>query len=244
MAVITLAIMAAYGVIASLILPLFGKSGLINWTVSRGYYYLGGFLTGISATIEGRENLKLANGPAVLVCNHQTSLDVMLMASVFPKNTSVVAKKAIKYYPFLGWYMTLSNAIFLDRKNRDSAIKEARKAADDIHKKKTSVWLFPEGTRGHSSEITLLPFKKGAFHMAVQAHVPIIPVVIANYHNLYNSKAKRFDAGNVNIRVLPPVSTDGVGDDSASIEKLSVEIREKMLQALKEISVDASKKSQ
>ncbi|KAG0191478.1 1-acylglycerol-3-phosphate O-acyltransferase [Apophysomyces sp. BC1034] len=244
MAVISLAIMAAYGVLASLILPLVRKSGLINWSVARGYYYLGGFLTGVSATVEGEENLKLANGPAVFVCNHQTSLDIMLMASVFPKDTSIVAKKAIKYYPFLGWYMTLSNAIFLDRKNRDSAIKEARKAADDIHRKQISVWLFPEGTRGHSSEITLLPFKKGAFHMAVQAHVPIIPVVIANYHHLYNSKSKTFDAGSVNVRVLPPVSTEGVESDSASIEALGTNVRELMLTALKEISVDANKKSQ
>lgn len=96
--------------------------------------------------------------------------------------------------------MTLSNAIFLDRKNRDNAVKEAKQAAADIHSKKTNVWIFPEGTRGHESEVTLLPFKKGAFYMAVQAKVPIVPVVFSNYSNLYSAKEKRFNAGTLRCR--------------------------------------------
>lgn len=234
MSIVLLLVMATYGVIASLILPIFGKAGLINYTVARGYYYLGGFFTGLRCTILGQENI--IQSPAVYVCNHQSSLDVMVMGSVYPKNTSVVAKKEIKYYPFLGWFMTLSNAIFLDRKNRANALKEAKQAAENINKKQLSVWLFPEGTRGHSSKVDLLPFKKGAFHMAVQARVPIVPIVIANYNDIYSTKAKRFIPGNVNIKVLPPVLTSDLEGDSASIEKLSVRIRESMLTTLREIS--------
>jgi lysophosphatidate acyltransferase len=100
------------------------------------------------------------------------------------------------------WFflVTLSKAIFLDRSNRDSAVASAKKAAEDIHKQQTSVWIFPEGTRGHPREINMLPFKKGAFHMAVQAGVPIVPIVIANYNHLYDSKAKRFNSGVVPIK--------------------------------------------
>lgn len=156
---ICMAICALYGVFASLVLPLFGRGDLINWSVARAYYNLAGFFTGISVEIEGKEHLK-KNQPTVFVCNHQSSMDVLFMASVFPKATSVVAKKAIKYYPFLGWYsksffsdhmlkkttrcltqeppVTLSKAIFLDRKNRESAIKEAKQAAEDIHNKKVT----------------------------------------------------------------------------------------------------------
>ncbi|KAI8099833.1 uncharacterized protein BX664DRAFT_377523 [Halteromyces radiatus] len=234
MAILSLILMATFGVIASLILPIFGQAGLINYLVARGYHYIGGFFTGLRTTIIGQENI--LQSPAVYVCNHQTSLDIMVMGSMYPKNTSVVAKKELKYYPFLGWFMTLSNAIFLDRKNRTNALKEARQAAEDIHKKKISVWLFPEGTRGHSSKVDLLPFKKGAFHMAVQARVPIVPVVIANYNDIYSTKAKRFLPGNVNIKVLPPVVTNDIDEDSASIEKLSIRVRESMLTALREIS--------
>ncbi|ORZ13474.1 hypothetical protein BCR42DRAFT_461562 [Absidia repens] len=228
--------MGAYGMIASLLLPLVGKTGLINWSVARLYYRIIGFLLGITVTVEGKEHLDPAKGPVVYVCNHQSSMDILFMASIFPKDTSVVAKKALKYYPFLGWFMTLSNAIFLDRKNRDSAIKEARQAAQDIHRKKTSVWLYPEGTRGRPLDIDMLPFKKGAFYMAVQARVPIVPIVIANYQNVYNSKAKHFTSGNVKIKALPPVSTDDVLEDSASIDQLSNKIRDQMLDTLREIS--------
>ncbi|KAI9304571.1 hypothetical protein BJ944DRAFT_266650 [Cunninghamella echinulata] len=231
---VLLCIMASYGLIASLILPLFGKAGLINYSVSRGFYYLGSFFTGVTCKVTGEEHI--TSTPAVYVCNHQTSVDILLMGKVYPKDTSIVAKKEIKYYPFLGWFMILSNAIFLDRKNRANALKEARQAAENIHKKKISVWLFPEGTRGHSSEVDLLPFKKGAFHMAIQARVPIIPVVIANYNDVYSSKEKRFVPGNVNIKVLPPVPTTDVNEDSASVDQLCTSVRESMLTALREIS--------
>ncbi|KAI8068216.1 hypothetical protein BC940DRAFT_299425 [Gongronella butleri] len=235
---VCIGIMATFGVAASLVLPLLGRRGWINWLVARGYYKLCGALLDISTTVEGKQYLDPSYGPAVYVCNHQSSLDVLMMASVFPKMTSVVAKKAIKYYPFLGWFMILSNAIFLDRKNRDSAVKEARQAALDIHRKKTSVWLFPEGTRGRPLEIDMLPFKKGAFYMAVQAQVPIIPIVISNYQNIYNSKAKRFTNGNVKIRVLPPIPTSGVDESSEAVDRLSNYVRDQMLVALREISPD------
>lgn len=102
MSIVLLLVMASYGVVSSLILPIFGKAGLINYTVSRGYYYLGGYFTGLRATVLGKENI--LQSPAVYVCNHQSSLDIMVMGAVYPKNTSIVAKKELKYYPFLGWY--------------------------------------------------------------------------------------------------------------------------------------------
>ncbi|KAG2173890.1 hypothetical protein INT44_000003 [Umbelopsis vinacea] len=243
-AVTWLLIIAAYGMAASLILPLFGQRKLINWTVARLYYYCAGYFTAVSAVVENEANLE-TGGPAVYICNHQSSIDVLLMARVFPKSTSVVAKKSIKFYPILGWYMSLSKAVFLDRSNRDSAVASAKKAAEDIHKKETSVFIFPEGTRGHPREINMLPFKKGAFHMAVQAGVPIVPIVIANYNHLYDSKAKRFNSGVVPIRVLDPISTEGLKDSHGAVDKLTTDVRELMLNALKEISPPTlSKKSE
>ncbi|KAI9010855.1 hypothetical protein CLU79DRAFT_772993 [Phycomyces nitens] len=239
--IICLAFSAIFGMCAAILFPLVRRSDLTNWSVARLYYHLTYIFLGVSVKVEGAENLKV-EGPAVYVCNHQSSMDVFVMGSVFPKATSVVAKKAIKYYPILGWYMTLSNAIFLDRKNRDSAVKEAQKASDDIHRKNTNVWLFPEGTRGHESEITMLPFKKGAFYMAVQAQVPIVPIVVANYSNIYSSKRKEFKTGVITVRVLPPIPTKNIVAESEAVDQLATATREKMLVALREISVD--KKSQ
>ncbi|KAI8988319.1 hypothetical protein BDF20DRAFT_814337 [Mycotypha africana] len=242
MALVCLTIMAIYGTIVSIIFPLFGQKGMINYTVAHGYYMVGTFFCGIKVKSEGEENLYKHKGPVIYVCNHQSSMDIMLMGKVYPKNTAIVAKKQLKYYPFLGWFMILSNAIFLDRKNRKSAVAQARQAALDIHKKNvkcisiTSVWIFPEGTRGHAEEISLLPFKKGAFFMAVQAGVPVVPVVIANYNEAYNAKKKRFLPKTIRCKVLPPISTEGVAEDSAEIEKLTNKCRDQMLEALQEIT--------
>ncbi|KAI9497706.1 hypothetical protein BDB00DRAFT_803699 [Zychaea mexicana] len=229
-----LAVAATYGMAIAVILRILGRADLINWTSTRLYYYLFSIFTGISVKVEGAEHLD--NSKKVIVCNHQSSLDMAFGSHVFPKATSVVAKKDIKFYPILGWYLSLSNNIFLDRKNRDGAVKAAREAAKDIHRKQTSVWIFPEGTRQRSGVVDLLPFKKGAFYMAVQAKVPIVPVVMEKYDYLYDSKAKRFNPGTVRIKILPPVPTDDVSEDSEAVEKLSASIREDMLKTLKELA--------
>lgn len=244
MTAISLVIMATYGMLAAITFPIFGYTHHINSSVATGYYYLGLYLCGIEVVPEDIENLEV-KGPVIFVCNHQSSLDIMLMGKVYPQNTTIVAKKELKYYPFLGWFMRLTRVIFLDRKNRENAVKEARQAALDIHKKNTNVWVFPEGTRGHESEITLLPFKKGPFYMAVQAKVPIVPVVIGNYSHLYSAKQKRYDSGAIRCRVLPPISTENVKEESADIEELATECRRQMLDVLKEISSsEALKKAQ
>ncbi|KAI9262058.1 hypothetical protein BY458DRAFT_439162 [Sporodiniella umbellata] len=237
-------IMSIYGILAALIFPLLGLTTFVNSSVATGYYHLCLYFCGIKVISEGTENLHV-NGPAIYVCNHQSSLDIVLMGKVYPRNTTIVAKKELKNVPFLGWFMQLTRVIFLDRKNRDNAIKESRKAALDIHKKNVNVWVFPEGTRGHESEITLLPFKKGPFYMAVQAKVPIVPVVIANYSHLYSAKQKRYESGSIRCKVLPPISTENIKEESADIEELATECRRQMLEVLQEITPsEVSKKAQ
>jgi lysophosphatidate acyltransferase len=73
-------------------------------------------------------------------------------------------------------------------------------AAQEIKEKRQSVYIFPEGTRSYTKEPTLLPFKKGAFHLAVQAQVPIVPVVVANYSHVYFIKGGVFKSGKVPVK--------------------------------------------
>ncbi len=73
-------------------------------------------------------------------------------------------------------------------------------AADEMTRRGQSVWMFPEGTRSYAEEPGLLPFKKGAFHLAVQAGVPIVPVVVANYSDVFSMKKFRFNSGTVKIK--------------------------------------------
>jgi lysophosphatidate acyltransferase len=99
-----LTVMAIYGMCASIVLPPLGLTHLINSSVARGYYMLGRLFLDMKVDAEGEENLKKHGGPVIYVCNHQSSLDIMLMGRVYPQNTAIVAKKELKYYPFLGWF--------------------------------------------------------------------------------------------------------------------------------------------
>ena len=82
----------------------------------------------------------------------------------------------------------------------------------------------------------MLPFKKGAFHLAVQGQFPLVPIVMENYYPLYAGHARKFEAGTLTIRVLEPIETKGFTSSSEDIGKLSELARERMLDAIKDMS--------
>jgi 1-acyl-sn-glycerol-3-phosphate acyltransferase len=123
-----------------------------------------------------------------------------MLGSIFPRWCSVTAKKSLKSWPFLGWFMTLSNTVFIDRLNKADAMAAFAGAVKKMEVEKQSVYIFPEGTRSYHLEPDLLPFKKGAFHLAVQAKVPIVPVVVANYSNVLYVPGKVFTSGTIPVK--------------------------------------------
>lgn len=92
-----------------------------------------------------------------------------------------------------------------------------------------ALFAFPEGTRSHSAVPTLLPFKKGIFHLALQNKMPIVPVVCENYNRLYDNKT-RFEGGDIRVAALPPISTEGMGPDD--VDKLIALVHDKMFERL------------
>lgn len=86
----------------------------------------------------------------------------------------------------------LSGDIFIDRNQRQSAIETLNAVGYTLKKNNISLFMFPEGTRSGLSRPDLLPFKKGAFHLAIQSQLPIVPMVCENYHHVFDSKT-RFD---------------------------------------------------
>lgn len=158
------------------------------------------YTTGITFTIEDPNDWLNTTRPAVFIGNHQTELDVLMLGCIFPKYCSVTAKKSLKSMPFLGWFMSLSGSVFIDRSNSNDARAAMAGAAHEITSEKQSVYMFPEGTRSYSKEPMLLPFKKGAFHLAVQAGVPIVPVVAANYSDVLYVKGWRFRSGSIPVK--------------------------------------------
>ncbi|OAA58591.1 1-acylglycerol-3-phosphate acyltransferase [Niveomyces insectorum RCEF 264] len=116
-----------------------------------------------------------------------------------------------------------------------------RGAADAIRTHRQSVYMFPEGTRSNALEPMLLPFKKGAFHLAVQAGVPIVPVAVANYSHLYNTSKLRFLPGRIPIKVLDPISTEGLTADD--VADLTTRVRDLMLQEVVALTAQARAES-
>ncbi|OJJ50536.1 hypothetical protein ASPZODRAFT_148029 [Penicilliopsis zonata CBS 506.65] len=229
----SLILCATYGVVASIVLRLVGYGRVSQWATARSFKWVMRYTTGVRFDIvEGVEHL--TTRPAVFIGNHQTELDVLMLGTIFPPYCSVTAKKSLRNIPFLGWFMTLSRTVFIDRGNRETAVKAVDGAADEIRNHRQSVFIFPEGTRSYSDKPELLPFKKGAFHLAVKAEVPIVPVVVENYSHVMSPRALRFNAGVIKIKVLPPISTKGL--TAADVNELTKSTQEMMLSTLVEMS--------
>ena len=114
-------------------------------------------------------------GPAVYVCNHQSNFDIFTVTGAVRPGVVAVGKKSLLWLPFFGLIFWLSGNVLIDRSNRSRAIGTIGQVVDRIKHHGTSIWMFPEGTR--SKGRGLLPFKAGAFHTAVQAEVPVVPIV-------------------------------------------------------------------
>lgn len=143
-------------------------------------------------------------GPAVYVANHQNSYDLFTIPAMVPKNCVSVGKKSLKWIPFFGQLYWLSGNILIDRTNRSKAAGTISKAAEKIKKNGLSVWMFAEGTRSYGRG--LLPLKTGAFHTALSAQVPIVPVCMSTTHKTI--KLNRWDNGTIYIEMLAPISLD------------------------------------
>ncbi|CAB0030172.1 unnamed protein product [Trichogramma brassicae] len=183
-------------------------------------------LLGIRWQLRGQEHLEKERA-CIIVANHQSSLDIQGMFDIWPimDKCTVVAKKEIFYvWPF-GLAAWLCGLIFIDRMQSDKARDTINTAVEHLKENKIKLWIFPEGTRRNTGEIH--PFKKGAFHVAINAQLPILPVVYSSYYFM-SKKEKRLDSGRVIITTLPPISTEGM--DVNDVPKLMEKTRELMTQ--------------
>ncbi|EPY52353.1 1-acylglycerol-3-phosphate O-acyltransferase [Schizosaccharomyces cryophilus OY26] len=225
-----LAISAAYGVVASAIARLCGRPVLGQYLTAKAYYKLASPILDVRFRIENEEILKTVK-PAVIVTNHQSELDILVIGSTFQPNFSVISKKSLKYIPLLGWFMLLSNAVFVDRAKRADAIAVFTEAAQRMKREKLNIWVFAEGTRTYAKEPLLLPLKKGAFHLALQAQAPIIPVAVQNYSHIFHPPTKVFNRGEALVKVLDPISTEGktVGDLNSLLNEAQDKLKTAMV---------------
>ncbi|KAF9067672.1 1-acyl-sn-glycerol-3-phosphate-acyltransferase, partial [Rhodocollybia butyracea] len=218
---------ATWGIVVAATMSAVGRRYDVNWVIARTFYALAGTVLDIQVEVEGEEHV--STSPAVILTNHQSMLDILFVGRMMPKRTSIMAKKSLQYTP-LGPFMVMSGAIFIDRGNNTRAVRSLTAAGQLMKDRNISLWVYPEGTRHLSPEPELLPFKKGAFHLAIQAGIPIVPIVTENYWKIYRQGF--FGTGVVKIP-LPPIPTEGLTDND--VPELSKRVRDQMLDALRDI---------
>jgi putative phosphoserine phosphatase/1-acylglycerol-3-phosphate O-acyltransferase len=163
---------------------------------------LGAKMAGLDIAVKGKHNLEEIR-PAVFCFNHQSAADFFIVMKLIRHDFTGIAKKELERTPFGPIFKALG-AIFVDRSDKSKAI-EAMKPAVEALKSGISVAIAPEGTRSGSK--ALGPFKKGAFHLAMQAGVPIIPIVIKNAYMAMPKGTSIFKPTHIEVVVLDPVDT-------------------------------------
>jgi 1-acyl-sn-glycerol-3-phosphate acyltransferase len=160
-------------------------------------------LSGVRVRVTGLELLD-PKQTYVFVSNHRSYLDTAAMFVYTGRRIGLLAKKELLKVPVLGVGMGFVNVMAIDRTNRESAIRTTEAAAKRIQSG-VSFAVFVEGTRAKPGE--LLPFKKGAFYMARQAGVPVVPVAIRNSDVLMGKGTGEARSGTLEMVFMPPVET-------------------------------------
>ncbi len=159
--------------------------------------------TGVYPEVTGEEHL-WSSRPCVFLLNHQSACDALLCARLLRRDTFGIAKKEIREKPVAGFVIGLMGTVFIDRKDPVGAIMALRPAIEALRQGR-SMLIAPEGTRSVGGRLG--PFKKGAFHVALAARVPIVPIVFHDSWKRLRPGSGIVRPGIVHVTVLPPIPT-------------------------------------
>ncbi|MDH3955012.1 MAG: HAD-IB family hydrolase [Gammaproteobacteria bacterium] len=211
-------------------LPIWALSGskrdALNFSMSV-FADVASALIGLNLTIKGEHHL-WSHRPAVFLFNHQSNVDMVIIARLLRRDISGVGKKEIGDIPLIGRILEFAGVVLIDRKDTEKAIETMGTLVDTMRIEGKSVCMSPEGTRSVTPK--LAPFKKGAFHLAIQAGVPIVPIVIQNSSDIMPKGDMIYRPATVEVEVLPPVDTSAWSADT--IDEHVASVRNMYLEAL------------
>ncbi|MDA9557989.1 1-acylglycerol-3-phosphate O-acyltransferase [Vibrio sp.] len=167
-------------------------------------------------------------GQHIYIANHQNNWDMFTVSSAVTPNVVTVGKKSLAYLPLFGQIYWLTGNILIDRANRSKAVGTIEQVIGKMKGSNLSIWMFPEGTRSRGRG--LLPFKTGAFHTAVGAEVPVIPIVCSSTDGI---KLNRWNNGHVIVEMMPVVETEGY--ERTEVRKIATICRKQMKEKLAEL---------
>jgi len=212
------AVVTIIGAIAALIMRLFDSSGDSVLSLARWWSRAICTLSGVKIEVESHAVLDRAHS-YVFMANHLSTIDIWALYVVLPLPVRMIAKKQLAAIPLFGWAMWAGRFIFIDRHNAISARRSIDRAKERI-RAGASVLLFPEGTRSRDGQ--LQPFKKGGFHLAIDAGAPIVPVAIQGTRELMPRGSLRVKPGRVRLIIRAPIPTEGLAaeDRNALLERV------------------------
>lgn len=209
-----------------------------NLRFKSNYFFLAPFgwytrsVVGVKLIFFHRERIT-ARRPAVFVANHQSGSDLGLIGSACPQRSVIVAKKEIQNIPLFGWFFKIAGNLMIDRKKTFEAKSQMEDIRGMMAKRNLNLVIFPEGTRSKTQ--TFLPFKKGAFHLAIATGYPVVPVVCSSLKG--RAVWENFDlkGGHVILSVLEPIETAGL--TVRDLEPFKEKVRNLMLAEFNRINL-------
>lgn len=208
--------------IGYLLRTLFGVEGFI-FPYAKFGCRLWARAAGARVHVSGHENLD-RNQAYLFAANHQSNLDPPLLFAYLGHDTGAIAKKELMKFPIIKQGFPLVHVVPIDRRNREKAIESTRLGAEEL-RRGHSLMAFPEGTRTVDGRVK--EFKKGVFYMALEAGVPVVPVVVNDTRLVWRKGSKVITPGDVWIDILPPISTAGI--TSENIEVLIEHVRSQIV---------------
>ncbi len=198
--------------IVIIFMKLFNK---YHWFFRKKWAQMQARLLGYKLIIHGQPDINAQ----MLLLNHQSLLDIVIIEGIYPKNIAWVAKKEIADMFFFGQILTLPKMIIIDRESSRSLV-QIIKETKELLKDDRVIAMFPEGTRGDGSK--LLPFKQGAKIVAQKLNLLVQPAVITNTRNIVDSQNFLAKKGTVTITYLDSINPK---DDSNWFENMKIDMQ-------------------
>ena len=162
---------------------------------------------GAKVKVEGLERLD-RDEPRIMVSNHQSWFDVFALSAYLPVRFRFVAKKELGRIPIYGQAWKACGHVSVDRGDRAAAIESLGQASEEVKDLGLTMVMFPEGTRSPTGE--LQHFKKGAFVLAIQLQIPLVPIAIVGSRAIMRKGGRRVSSGEITIRIGDPISSEGL----------------------------------
>jgi len=211
--------------IVAVLWPRFRRGGFLPWARLWGRLPLA--LCGVRLEVHGAERLEAPGGRIVLF-NHASLLDIYVLAATLPRNPVVLYKKEFSRVPGLGPALRSLGMIPVDRSDHQAAVRSLAEAGRRIRDEQANCLMAPEGTRSRLGG--LQNFKLGAFHLAAEHGIPLVPMIARGVERAMPMGALLVRSGTVRIDFLEPITTTGWTKDD--VREHARDVRRQFLEYL------------